>query len=164
MFVADLMLKKLARWLRILGVDTVYPDVIEDNDILKLAKKEGRVLLTQDVELASRAGKYGVRACLVPRDDIFEKQIASVFKEFHLELDFPEKTRCPQCNSSLEIVGKTEIKGNSNVPEKVFEKQSKFWLCCNCGKVYWEGSHWEKIEKSVKKINQLINPTSVISA
>ncbi|MFH1448346.1 MAG: Mut7-C RNAse domain-containing protein, partial [Candidatus Micrarchaeota archaeon] len=101
MFVADLMLKKLARWLRILGVDTVYPEVVEDEDILELAKTENRVLLTQDVELASRAGGYGVESFLVPREDCFEKQVAAVLKRFEIVIDYPEKTLCPQCNGLL---------------------------------------------------------------
>jgi uncharacterized protein with PIN domain len=153
-FVADMMLKKLARWMRILGYDTIYPDFAEDDRILELAKKTKRILLTQDVELAFRAGKRGVKTLLVPRDEGVESQVAFVLRELGLSIDFPEKTRCPQCNGELEVVGKEEVLGNPNAPAEVVARNFSFWLCKDCKKVYWEGSHWEKIKKSAEVIKE----------
>ena len=153
-FVADIMHKKLARWMRILGYDTIYPDFIEDDRILELAKTKGRILLTQDVELASRAGKKGVNALLVPREVEVESQVAFVLRELKLSVDFPARTLCPQCNGKLEVVGRGEVGGNENVPVEVVERNSSFWLCKSCKKVYWEGSHWRRIKNAVEKIKK----------
>ncbi len=153
-FVADIMLKKLARWMRILGYDTIYPDFIEDERILELAKSKRRILLTQDVGLASRAGKKEVRTLLIPRDVDVESQVAFVLRELKLSVDFPAKTLCPQCNGELEVVGKERVRGNENVPAGVLERNSSFWLCKSCKKVYWEGSHWGRIKKAVEKIKK----------
>lgn len=154
MFVADMMLKKLARWLRILGYDTIYPDFVEDDRIMEFAGKENRVLLTQDVELVSRAKKKGAKALLIPRDVDVEEQVAFVLLELSLTVDFPARTRCPQCNGELEVVGRKEVTGNPNAPEGVVARNSSFWLCKTCRKVYWEGTHWKKITKSVEKIKE----------
>ncbi len=151
-FLADIMLKKLARWMRILGYDTLYPDFVEDDRILGLARVTNRILLTQDVELASRAKKNGVGALLVPRDVEVETQVSFVLKELSLSIDFPERTLCPQCNGELEVVGREKVAGNENVPKGVLERHSSFWLCENCKKVYWEGSHWGRIKNAVERI------------
>lgn len=67
MFVADVMLKKLARWLRILGVEVLYPTSVDDDEIIKLAKEKGKTILTMDEELCQRARKQDVSAFLVPK-------------------------------------------------------------------------------------------------
>lgn len=153
-FVADMMHKKLARWMRILGYDTVYPDFAEDDRIMEFARKEKRVLLTQDVELASRAKKKGIGVLLVPRDTEVESQVSFVLRELKLSIDFPKRTLCPQCNGELMVVGRERVEGNENVPKGVLARNSSFWLCKNCKKAYWEGSHWERIKKAVEKIQK----------
>jgi uncharacterized protein with PIN domain len=153
-FVADMMLKKLARWMRILGYDTIYPDFAEDSRIMELARKEKRVLLTQDVELASRARKKEIGVLLVPREAEVESQVSFVLRELGLSIDFPRRTLCPQCNGELMVVGRKGVMGNENVPVGVLERNSSFWLCKNCKKVYWEGSHWGRIKKAVEEIKK----------
>jgi uncharacterized protein len=151
-FVADMMLGKLARWLRILGQDTIYPDFTDDGRILEFAKQEKRTLLTQDVELAMRAKKKGVGALLVPRDVEVEAQVEFVFRACSLRINFPEGTLCPQCNGKLEVAGREKVEGNENVPNGALERNFSFWLCESCKKVYWQGSHWKRIKKSVERI------------
>jgi uncharacterized protein len=158
LFLADIMLKKLARWLRIVGVDAAYPAVTDDNSILELAKKENRILLTQDVELSKRAKKKEIPAFLVARETKVEEQVALVLKEFKIPLDFPNNTLCPACGGALAIVGREQVRGNDNVPAGVLARNSKFWLC-KCGKAYWEGSHWGEIKKSVEKIKRELAPS-----
>ncbi len=152
-----MMLKKLARWMRILGYDTIYPDFAEDDRIMELARKEKRVLLTQDVELASRARKKGIGVLLVLRDTRVESQVSFVLRELGLSIDFPKRTLCPQCNGELEVVGREKVIGNPNAPKGVVERHESFWLCKNCKKVYWEGSHWERIKKAVEEIKREIS-------
>ena len=159
-FIADAMLLKLARWLRIFGADVEYA-AIPDNELLALLKAHPRkVLLTQDVQLHERAQRRGLKSFLVPRGVPMEEQIASIFKEFRLKLeDFPSKTVCPECNGELKTVGKKEVKGR--ILENIYKRHKKFWLCAKCGKVYWEGSHWKRINETAKKVGALLsNPES----
>jgi len=158
MFVADVMLKKLARWLRILGVEVLYPTSIDDDEITKLAKEKNKILLTMDEELCQRARKQDVRVFLVPKKKI-EEQLAIIIKRFHIKIaDFPSKTLCPVCNGELKQVGRKEVKGK--VLDSIFEKHDKFWLCKKCGKIFWEGSHWIRINQSVEKIKEILKSKS----
>ena len=157
MFVADAMLKKLARWLRILGAEAIYPEDESDNAILALAKEKNAVLLTQDVELSERAKKGKLRVFLVPRDITTLQQIALLVKEFELNVeDFPSKTLCPKCNGRLAVAGRKDVEGK--VPEGILKRFEAYWLCGSCGKAYWEGSHWLKIKKEVEELGKLISP------
>ncbi len=156
LFVADIMLKKLARWLRIMGTSVEYPDFTDDDRILALARRKKKTLLTMDRELAACAKKRGVSAYLVPKYTM-EKQLARIIRKFNLDVsDFPSKTLCPACNGKLKEVGK-----NSRLLHDVFPlilaRHNTFWICTNrkCRKVFWEGSHWKKIKKNVKRIINL---------
>jgi len=154
-FVADIMLKKVARWLRILGAEAIYPSDTDDDALLTLAQKEGAVLLTRDVELARRAGKKGIRCFLLPKGLSNEEALALLVREFNLKLDdFPSRTLCPKCNGRLRTVGREEVKGK--VHADLLARHEKFWLCSSCGQAYWEGSHWRKIVNGVERIRKLM--------
>jgi len=154
-FVADAMLKKLARWLRIFGAETDFLDR-PDNDILAFLKKHpSRILLTQDVQLHERAGLRRLRSFLVPRDTTTEEQVAAVLRHFQLSLDdFPARTICPSCNGRLAVVGKKEAEGK--VLPEVLARHEQFWLCEKCGKAYWEGTHWKRISEAAEKISRML--------
>lgn len=149
-FVADSMLGKLARWLRMSGYDVVYSNDLEDEELLELAASEGRVLLTRDRELYQRAVKRKVDVELVTSNDFVERLRQLREKRKLTIRDSPAYSRCPVCNGELEKVEKKEIEGE--VPEGVFEANVDFWRCKACKKVYWKGSHWEKIGDVVKKL------------
>jgi uncharacterized protein with PIN domain len=144
-FLTDKMLGKLARWLRFLGFDTSYPEVLADKDLIELAKSENRVLLTRDKELAK---SKEVQTLYIDSEDV-EEQIVQVMKDLNLK---PTNllTRCSLCNSPLEDIGKNKVQGK--VPEKVYELQDKFWICKGCGKYYWPGTHYDNILKQLEKI------------
>jgi uncharacterized protein with PIN domain len=153
-FVADAMLKKLARWLRILGFEALYPDDIADSRVIAVAKQKRAVLLTQDVELCGRAARQRIGCYLVPRVAT-ERQIACVMRKFDLRIEgFPSRTLCPQCNGALREVGKAQVRGK--VYPQVYARHRKFWVCARCGKVYWRGTHWEKIKKAVGRIKRML--------
>jgi len=156
-FIADAMFKKLARWLRIFGVDVEYAE-IPDNEILALLMLyPSKALLTQDVQLHERAQRRGFKSFLVPRDIPMEDQIASIFREFNLKFeDFPSKTVCPDCNGPLEVVTKSKVKGK--VLENVYKRHRKFWLCTKCGKAYWEGTHWKRINETAERVKSKLRP------
>ncbi|HVO77931.1 MAG TPA: Mut7-C RNAse domain-containing protein, partial [Methanomassiliicoccales archaeon] len=106
-FAADEMLGSLARWLRLMGYDTTYAKDVEDTQLIEIARKEGRNLLTRDKELAERAGDSGF---YVESDDL-DTQLRAVSSRFGLEPD-PERARCTVCNGELQTIAKDEAKGH----------------------------------------------------
>ena len=156
-FLADAMLGKLAEWLRILGYDTLAAEdlsIMDDDYLLDIAEDEGRVLLTKDVELYERAKKEGISAVLVEGNDV-EHQLAFLVKEGLIELrEVPSLERCPKCNGVLKRVSKEEVKGL--VPMGVYMSHDEFWVCTNCGQIYWKGSHWKRMKEFVERVKNLL--------
>ena len=148
-FIADGMLGKLARWLRLAGHDVTYigdlrtPANEQDDALLDRAKLERRVLLTCDLLLHRRAKRSGIRSALVESSDVV-KQLVEVSKRCGSKIEInPENSRCPMCNGLLEIAGRKEVR--TKVPSTVARLHDKFWVCKSCGKTYWKGKHWETI-------------------
>ncbi|NJE77090.1 Mut7-C RNAse domain-containing protein [Thermococcus sp. ES12] len=153
-FIADMMLGRLARWLRLYGYDTLY-GVEADEDILRIALAENRVLLTRDSGLAGRAKKLGVSVILLTSNSL-EGQMEEL-RSFGVEFKelFPANARCPKCNGPIRPVPKEEIR--ERVPEEVYERYDEFYVCENCGQVYWPGRQWKemlRMDKKLRKINQ----------
>jgi uncharacterized protein with PIN domain len=153
------MLGSLARWLRFLGYDTLYPEVEDDTELLLMAKDEGRLLLTRDKELAARAGDGGVLIESVELDG----QLAQLRDSLGLELNSDKRMlRCSRCNSVLVQITKEQARqvadertgaaGAERIPEGVLARHERFWRCTGCGQVYWPGSHYERI---IGKIDEL---------
>lgn len=139
-FVVDTMLGKLARWLRALGCDTLYLRAVEDRRLLHLARAETRILLTRDARLAREAGSLG----LLVSTERLESQMREVIER--LDLSPPEHgllSRCLECNDLLEERRKEAVRGL--VPEYVFSTQERFVGCPRCGRIYWQGSHADRI-------------------
>lgn len=152
-FVADVMLEKTARWLRLLGFDVKKLIMQEDETLLLYAKQNSLTLLTCDKELFKKAVLSEVDALLIP-DDSFERQVAFVLETYGCSI--PERikpTRCPLCNGLLNLAKRSEVKGK--VPNKVYKTHSTFWTCNGCNKVYWKGTHWNRIKKTFKKIKKM---------
>jgi uncharacterized protein len=142
-FLADTMLGKLARWLRMLGNDVTYSVQFGDNELLELAKAEERVLLTKDLELYKRAITRGLDAFYV-ESKTESSRLAEVSKRYGLTLEIDmEKSHCPVCNSQLKVVPKEQIK--DQLESNTYTYYDKFWMCLNCGQIYWQGAHWKQI-------------------
>ena len=142
-FLADGMLGKMTRWLRMLGQDVQYSVQLGDSELLALAKKENRVLLTKDLELYQRAIAKGIDALYLEGKTESER-LAELAKRYSLPLAIDmEKSRCPVCNTKLKEMPKELLSGE--VEKNTFIYYDKFWKCPNCGQVYWQGAHWEKI-------------------
>ena len=144
-FLADNMLGSLARWLRFLGFDTAYPDVLTDKDLKELARQENRVLLTRDKEL-SKAKDIAV--VYIESIDLKE-QLVQVVANYNLKIT-SAFSRCSLCNSLLDPVDKKEVEGK--VPEKVFNLQDEYWECQKCKKFYWQGTHYQGIKKKLEEL------------
>lgn len=139
-FVVDTMLGRLARWLRAMGYDSLYLGPADDRRLLQLAHTEDRILLTRDGRLARLAGSQGY---LVQADQV-DLQLAEVVKRLALAPpDAGWLSRCLECNAMLEPLPKQAL--NGLVPEYVFATQTDFMGCPGCGKIYWPGSHADRI-------------------
>ncbi len=149
----DEMLKNLASWFRILGVDSEFFSGHSDSELLEHAQKTGRTVVTRDLPLSLRCEKRGVRFVFV-KSDAIEEQIAQVIRETGIEISFPDKTRCAACNGELEIVPKESVK--DSVPPNVAEHHERFWKCKSCGKIYWEGGHWKNIRRIYEKAKEIL--------
>ena len=139
-FVVDTMLGKLARWLRALGCDTLYPGAAEDHHLLHLARAEARILLTRDAGLAREAGSLG----LLVMAERLDNQMSEVIERLDLSpVEGELLSRCLECNDLLEARAKEAMRGL--VPEYIFSTQERFVGCPRCGKIYWQGSHADRI-------------------
>ncbi len=145
-FLCDHMLGTLAKWLRFLGNDVVYPEALGDDDLKVIIERESRILLTRDRELSGRVAG----SVLVTSDDL-DEQLVQVVRAFRLPGDLA-MTRCSVCNAPLRGIPKTEARGK--VPDGVFERQEEFWRCDSCGRMYWQGTHWENMNARMRKIRE----------
>ena len=140
------MLGTLAKWLRICGYDTEYVREENDDEIIEKAKEEGRVVITRDKELFRRCKN----AILVESNGI-EEQLQKVFKEANISINEENLlTRCTLCNVPVEEIEKEKVEGK--VPPHAYEIHDEFWICPKCKRIYWMGTHWENMEKMIKKI------------
>jgi uncharacterized protein with PIN domain len=148
-FLADGMLGKLTRWLRMLGQDVAYSVQLGDSELLELAKKENRILLTKDLELYKHAVARGIDALYLEGKKESE-QLAELSKRYGLKLAIDmEKSHCPMCNTKLVTAPKELL--SSQLEKNTFLYYDKFWKCPNCGQVYWQGAHWKQISNTINE-------------
>jgi len=140
-FIADSMLGKLAKWLRVLGYDTAYRRDIEDGELVRLARNDGRMILTRDTGLVGRlkADEY-----LFIRDNAPIDQLRQAVGELGLTVSGDcLLSRCTVCNEPLEGVDGDAVRGM--VPEFTALTEKEFYRCASCGRVYWPGTHKARI-------------------
>lgn len=143
-FLSDAHLGGLARLLRLVGFDTVFDPRLQDGQIEQRARDEGRIVLSRDLALLKRRGiTHGcfVRA-LRPR-----VQLREVVERLDLARSARPFTRCTVCNGLLAPAERHEVAGR--LPPAVAERHDRFARCGGCGRVYWEGSHWRRMQAIV---------------
>jgi hypothetical protein len=140
-FIADIMLGRLAKRMRLLGFDVLYDRTLDDNEIIRLSLEENRVILTRDTELARRPL---AASCVFIKHDTVEDQLSQVMDAFMIKSIPGPLTRCSVCNDPLLPATKQDVK--DIVPEYVYGNYSGFLRCANCGRVYWEGTHVSKMK------------------
>jgi uncharacterized protein len=144
-FLADCNVGRLARWLRALGYDASYHARIGDAELVREAAAESRVLLTRDRDLTKRRViQTGVVRAILIRDDEVTKQLRQVFGELGLELK-EALTRCIECNSELQSRVPSTVA--ERVPPYVRLTQSQYSQCPVCGRIYWAGTHWQRMRE-----------------
>jgi len=146
-FIADAMLGRLARWLRILGHDVVYESSISDNDLIARAIHERRIILTMDRKLAERES---AKNSLLINSPSYKEQLKQVITHYNIDYKSGIFTRCLVCNNLLEPIEKEKIK--DRIPPYVYSTQDEFDICQQCGRIYWSGTHRVKMLKMLDEI------------
>ncbi len=153
-FIADVMLGRLARWMRFLGFDTLYFHDITDSHLLRIARAQNRLILTRDTQLAR---KKKLQDCLLINANDSFQQLTEVIEKLKLKR-FKLLTRCVACNGSLVSISKKEdIK--DFIPEFVYLNYNLFMKCIDCGKIYWDGSHPKKFMEKIKDLLKSLSIT-----
>jgi hypothetical protein len=146
-FVADAHLGRLARYLRLLGFDTRYENDLGDAKLAAIARREGRILLSRDRALL--AGPALTHGLWVPSTRPRE-QVAQVVERLDLYRLLRPFTRCTVCNGLLAAVDRAEVA--AELPERVRRAFDAFWRCQGCGRLYWQGSHYQRLRALVEQI------------
>ncbi len=150
-FLCDAMLGGLAKWLRAAGYDTYYAREgtdVSDRSLTQKALEEGRVLLTSDGGFLERKpvrdGNVGF--LMVPYVPL-EEQLRIVVERFALSR---RESRCMECNGELNVVPPGAVE--HRIPPGVAGYYEEFFLCSGCGRVFWHGSHWDRISGRLERV------------
>ncbi len=147
-FIADGMLGKLTRWLRILGHDVKYSIVLDDANLIATAESEKRVLLTRDLELYKQASAKNIDAFYLD-PGTGEEHLAELAGRFGIDLDIDLViSRCPKCNAKLRPT--TKEQAIDKVEKSTLNHYNEFRKCSKCSQIYWQGSHWTKMRKTLE--------------
>ena len=156
MFIVDAMLGKLATWLRLTGHDTFYSTKVHDDELLRIALDQNRVLLTSDAILSRRAQEAGAEFMLV-RGSV-DEEVASVFLKYGItpKAD-PSNSRCTKCNGILtHIKDEEKERIKELVPDQTYNHYNEFWSCGYCKNIFFQGGQWTNIEEYMIRITQLM--------
>ncbi len=145
------MLGGLARWLRAAGYDASWQAGIDDWDLVRQARREDRVLLTSDTGIVRlgilRDGE--VASLFIPHGLKKHGQLAFVLEQLHLDLQEP---RCMACGGPLMPVPREEV--GEEIPARTREWIETFYRCGRCGKLFWTGTHWQRIERILRQARE----------
>jgi len=147
-FLVDHMLGKLAKYLRMLGVDTVYFTQTDVSTLIEKAYQEKRIILSRNTKLKHIDGFPDF---VFINDDQPDKQLSEVLKYFKIYISHDQLfTRCLTCNQKLIVGNHEDVKGK--VPPYILGIHKEFSLCPQCKKVYWEGTHLKKMKEIIWKV------------
>ena len=146
-FIADAHLGGLARLLRLTGFDTLYDNHCDDAEIVAIAGREGRIVLTRDRELLKR--RELTHGCFIHALQP-ERQAAELFARLDLARSARPFSLCLQCNAPLHPIAKAEIA--QRLPPDVRARHDRFSTCDRCRRVFWEGSHWKRMRAAVDRL------------
>jgi len=151
-FVLDVHLRKLARNMRLLGFDADYADGRDDPVLAEISARENRILLTCDRQLLMR--KIVSRGIIIRSRDP-DVQIIEVIERLHLHNFISPFIRCIECNGILESINMLSPEFNkegSEIPEGVLSWCKEFFRCTSCRRIYWKGSHYDRLSLKIEKI------------
>jgi uncharacterized protein len=145
-FIADVHLGKLARWLRLLGFDTTYKNDYTNEQLIQISEEEERVLLSRNTSLPANKEIE----CFVVANENLSGQLISVVEYFDLKGQIKIFSRCLLCNGILEPVSKESIL--YWLEKNTAQYFTEFWQCNHCKRIYWKGSHYERMLKTIESI------------
>lgn len=150
-FVVDNNVGKLARWLRMMGYDSLLFREEDDGKMINIALAEDRVILTKDTQIMRRRviTKGRLKAIFIGSDDT-KAQLRQVAENLNLDYEFRPFSICLECNQPLLARSKEEVK--SLVPPFVFQTQEQYMECLNCHRIYWRGTHWRAMNKALREL------------
>jgi uncharacterized protein with PIN domain len=152
-FACDAMCGGLARWLRALGYDAFYHAGIDDAELVRVAAAQGRIVLSSDGKMFERRLlRDGVIPSFrLPHGLRLAAQLRLVVQRFRLE---PRTARCTVCNGELTVCSREAV--GSEVPARSLLWATEFYRCENCSKVFWNGSHWQRIGEVRRAMSELL--------
>ena len=146
-FILDAHLGKLAKYLRMLGFDSLYRNDYKDREIIQQAAEDGRIILSRDRQLlTSKEVTHGYYVRSVDKHD----QLREVVRKYDLYNQFRSFTRCMTCNNELVPKDKEEI--GHLVPCDTAKHFNEFFFCPDCRKVFWKGSHFQRMEALIRDL------------
>ena len=149
-FIADVHLGKLTKYLRMMGFDVYYKNNLDDEEIINISIKERRAILTKDRGILKRnevTHGYWVRSIKV------EEQVREILERFNLQKDIKEFSRCLECNELLVPAEKNKFL--IELPPKVIQSQNKFYRCPACKKLYWKGTHYQRMLSFIQSLKNI---------
>ena len=150
-FIVDNNAGKLAKWLRIMGYDTLFFNGSDDSHMIAIALTEGRVILTRDTQIMKRrvVTSGQLKAILIQSDEP-ELQMQQVIDTLNLDCQFKPFSVCLECNQHLVERSKQQVK--DLVPPYVFKTQNQYMECTVCHRIYWRGTHWQAMTEKLEKL------------
>ncbi len=147
-FACDAMLGGLARWLRAAGYDASWRADIDDWALIRLARHEDRMLLSCDTGIfkIGMVRDGDLPALLIPPGLSKQAQLFFVLKELKLS---PGEPRCMACGGELAAVPKEQVRDRA--PPRSFAWLDRFYECRRCGKLFWQGTHWQRIRRTLEQ-------------
>jgi uncharacterized protein len=146
-FIADVMLGRLAKWLRIAGFDVLYSNRYTDDELVTLSQSESRILLSRDTRLLVRRD---VKNFIYLESEKVSEQIRQIFLATHTTSLPNLLTRCLECNELLHDMPREQVR--DVVPPFVFKTQPGFKSCPRCRKIYWAGTHRQSVLRTLKSL------------
>jgi uncharacterized protein with PIN domain len=157
-FVLDCHLGKLAYYLRMLGFDTLYRSDFHDDELVRLSTAERRTLLSRDRRLI---GESPITRGYRVRETDPKLQAGEVLQRFDLFGSVLPLQRCLRCNVLLRAVGKEAVIGK--LPPMVKERYEEFQTCTACGRVYWKGTHYQRMQEFIAEVISMRTSSGTIS-
>jgi uncharacterized protein with PIN domain len=145
------MLARLARWLRLCGVDVTFDAKLSGGELLGAARSEQRIVLTRDKRLRTASDVFYLSSERV------REQLREVLQRFAIDPRRGALTRCSRCNSPLREVSRESV--TQRVPPFVYASQRRFCECSSCGRVYWSATHPERIMAEIARLEGAQSPS-----
>lgn len=148
-FIADVHLGTLVRRLRLLGFDCVYEPPWDDPVLAQRSANEHRILLTRDRRLLMRSVvSHGVFL----HSDQPDCQLREVVQRLDLAGAVKPMSRCSECNGLLSMVDPDSVR--QHIPPKTWHYTQTYYQCADCGKLFWKGTHWPRLERIVRSVSE----------